>query len=164
MNREQLIKEMITYYNGDPKRIQHFIKVHSLARLIGISEKVNEKTQYILETSAIVHDIGTKAAKEKYGSSNGKRQELEGPSIAEKMLTKLGYSKDIIERVCYLVGHHHTYDEVEGLDYLILLEADFLVNMYEEQMNTNSIKSAFNKIFCTETGQWLCKTMFSIED
>ena len=32
---EKLFLEMIAYYSGDPKRIQHFTKVHSYAKLIG---------------------------------------------------------------------------------------------------------------------------------
>ena len=58
-----------------------------------------------LETAAYVHDIGIKISEEKYNSSAGKYQEIEGPPIAEEMLTKLGYDKDVIERVSYLVGH-----------------------------------------------------------
>lgn len=163
MNTEQLIREMTAFYHGDPKRIQHFVKVHSFARLIGIEEKVSEKTQFILETAAIVHDIGIKAAEEKYGSPSGKYQELEGPRAAETMLTKLDCPKEVTDRVCYLVGHHHTYHGIEGLDYQILVEADFLVNMYEDQMNADSIRSVLKKIFRTETGQWLCRTMFAAE-
>ncbi|MDR1580195.1 MAG: hypothetical protein LBS35_07545 [Synergistaceae bacterium] len=50
------------------------------------------------------------------------------------MLGRLGFSPDITERVVYLVEHHHTYSDVDGPDYQILLEADFLVNMHEEEM------------------------------
>ena len=35
----------------------------------------------------------------------------------------------VTERVAYLIGHHHTYDKIEGMDYQILVEADFLVNI-----------------------------------
>ena len=54
-----------------------------------------------LETAAYVHDIGIKISEEKYNSSAGKYQEIEGPPIAEEMLTKLGYDKNVIERVSY---------------------------------------------------------------
>ena len=77
------------------------------------------------------------------------------------MMLGLGFEKDVIERVSYLVGHHHTYTNVEGDDYRILLEADFLVNMYEENSSDNAIKSAYDKIFVTETGRDICKKMFS---
>ena len=164
MNTEQLIQKMITYYSGDPKRIQHFLKVHSFARLIGTSENIDTRTQYILETAAIIHDIGIKAAEEKYSSSNGKYQEAEGPALAAKMLTELDYANDVIDRVCYLVGHHHRYKEIDGLDYQILVEADFLVNMFEDEMSPEAIISALNKIFRTKTGIWLCETMYQGND
>ena len=125
-----LITEMMKYYTGDPKRIQHFIKVYQFAKMIGELEKLPEEVQHILETAAIVHDIGIKPAEEKYGSCGGKLQEQEGPAAAEEMLQRLGYRPEVIDRVCYLVGHHHTYDHIDGSDYRILVEADFLFNIY----------------------------------
>lgn len=157
-----LLQEMIQYYSGDPKRIQHFIKVHSFAKLIGEIEQLDSTTLQILEIAAIVHDIGIKVAEEKYGRCDGKLQEQEGPALAKDLLTKLSIDKSIIERVCYLVGHHHTYSNVSGMDYQILLEADFLVNLYEDALDAHAIASAYHKIFKTTTGKELCKTMFRI--
>ena len=48
---------MIRYYQGDPKHIQHFVKVHSFSRLIGQGEGLDESTMYTLEAAALVHDI-----------------------------------------------------------------------------------------------------------
>ncbi|HAU87917.1 MAG TPA: phosphohydrolase [Lachnospiraceae bacterium] len=159
---ETLIKEMITYYSGDPKRIQHFIKVHSFAKTIGLLEKLDKQTLYILETAALVHDIGIKLCEQKYGECNGKLQELEGPAVARGLLEDLGYDEDVIERVCFLVAHHHTYDKVDNMDYQILIEADFLVNMYEEKLDKKPIELAFQRIFKTPSGRFLCKQMFDL--
>ena len=52
--------EMIKYYAGDKKRINHFIKVHGYAKAIGEAEELDERTMLILETAAYVHDIGIK--------------------------------------------------------------------------------------------------------
>jgi len=114
-----LSMEMIQHYQGVPRRIQHFLKVHSLARLIGQEEKLDGETQFILEAAALVHDIGIKQAEKKYGKCGGKLQEQEGPSEASKMLKRLGFEAKIIARVCYLVGRHHTYDDISGEDYQI---------------------------------------------
>lgn len=157
-----LITEMMKYYTGDPKRIQHFIKVHQFAKMIGEMEGLSEELQHILETAAIVHDIGIKPAEEKYGSCGGKLQEQEGPAVAEKMLQRLGYEPEVIDRVCYLVGHHHTYDQINGSDYRILVEADFLVNLYEDDVSRDAVKNAYDKIFRTETGRRMCSLMFSV--
>lgn len=53
-----LCSMMIEFYRDDPARIQHFIKVHSFAKLIGEEEHLDEKLLYILEAAAYVHDIG----------------------------------------------------------------------------------------------------------
>lgn len=54
---QELALAMINYDNGDPKRIQHTTKVHAYASLIGIGEGLDEETQFILESAALVHDI-----------------------------------------------------------------------------------------------------------
>lgn len=160
---ETLIKEMICYYSGDPKRIQHFIKVHSFAKTIGLLEKLDKETLYILETAALVHDIGIKLCEEKYGECGGKLQELEGPAVARELLQELGYDEKVMDRVCFLVAHHHTYDKVDRMDYQILIEADYLVNMCEEGLDKESIEVAFRRIFKTPSGRFLCRQMFELE-
>lgn len=163
MNRlDELFLQMISYYSGEPKQIQHFTKVHNFARLIGRQENLDERTQEILEAAAYVHDIGIKPALEKYGSSVGKFQEKEGPEPAGKLLAGLGFDPELIERVCYLVAHHHTYNNMDGLDYQILVEADFLVNLYEKDMTLESIGAACENVFRTKAGTGLCKTMFGL--
>lgn len=159
---EHLIAEMVHYYQGDPKRIQHFMKVHDFSRTIGLLEGLDDNTQFILETAAVVHDIGIHLCEEKYGSCEGRLQEQEGPAIAKAMLEKLGYDSMVIERVCYLVGHHHTYTNIDGIDYQILVEADFLVNLFEDDVPIDAVKVAYNKIFHTESGKGICKNMFGI--
>lgn len=156
----KLILKMIQYYHGDPKRIQHFIKVYEYARLIGQEENLDDTTQFTLETAAIVHDIGIKPAEEKYGSCSGSLQEKEGPAAAKEMLSHLDFPPQIIERVCYLVGHHHTYSHVDGLDYRILIEADFLVNLFEDNLPKENIQTALERVFETKTGRCICQTMF----
>lgn len=157
-----LCKEMISFYRGDPARIQHFMKVRGFAKLIGEEEGLDEKTLYILEAAACVHDIGIRPALEKYGKENGSLQEKEGPAEAEKMMKLLGFDEEVIDRVSFLVGHHHTYTGIEGMDYQILVEADFLVNLYEEQISPEGIESTLERIFKTQTGIKLCKTQFAV--
>ena len=160
---EKLLAAMMEYYSGDPDRIQHFVKVHSFSKWIGQCEKIGEDALKILEVAAIVHDIGIKPAMEKYGSSKGTYQEAEGPPIAEAMLKGLGYPQHVIERVCYLVGHHHTYKNIDGMDYQILVEADFLVNIFENEMSESTIRETLHKIFRTKTGNVYCRLMFDVD-
>ncbi len=159
----QLLMEMIYYYRGDAKRIQHFIKVHSFAKLIGEMEHIEPETMRVLEVAAYVHDIGIRPAETKYGSCNGKLQEQEGPAVAKEMLGRLGFDEKLTERVCYLVGHHHTYTNIDGIDYQILVEADFLVNLYEDNLSRNTAVSVCKKIFKTQSGKHICRVMFDCE-
>ena len=163
-NVPAIIKSMIDYYAGDPKRIQHFIKVYHFAKMIGEMERVDARTQEILEVSALVHDIGIKVSEEKYHSSAGKYQELEGPPVAEKLLAGLGCPPPLISRVCWLVGHHHTYDNIQETDHQILVEADFLVNAYEDGLTESAIRSVLSKIFRTPSGKYLPRTIYLKED
>jgi HD superfamily phosphodiesterase len=155
---------MISYYEGDPKRIAHLTKVHSFARIIGMEEELDEVTLFLLEAAAYTHDIGIKPAEEKYGRCDGKLQEQEGPIVAQSMLSELGIENYLIERICYLIGHHHTYDNIEGMDFQILVEADFLVNLYEDGAGRREIRQAYERIFRTETGKKLCLTMYGESD
>ena len=163
MTRELKLKErMIAYENGSPARIQHFMKVYAFADMIGEAEKLSEEKMEILRAAALVHDIGIRVAEEKYGSCGGKLQEKEGPAIAKKLLSKLGFDTEISDRVQYLIAHHHTYDDINGIDYQILVEADFLVNMMEDNLPKQAVENAYNKIFSTSCGKRICKNMFGL--
>ncbi len=118
--------------------------------------------QQTLELAAILHDIGIHAAEEKYGSSSGKYQEIEGPAPARAILEELGADEKLIDRVCFLIAHHHTYDGIDGLDYQILLEADFLVNAYEDQLKPEAIATFRDKVFRTPSGLQLLKDTYHV--
>lgn len=159
----KLYLEMIKLYSSDAKRIQHFTKVHAYAKLIAEMEQVDNRTLFIIQVAALTHDIGIHLAEEKYNNCSGKYQEQLGPPIAKELLARLGFDKDVSERVQYLIGHHHTYTDIDGIDYQILVEADFLVNLYEDNATTESIENAYKKIFKTSSGKILCREMFGIE-
>ena len=160
----ELMAKMIAYDKGDARRIQHLIKVHDLAAAIGTLEDMEADELFVLEAAAILHDIGIHVSEAKYGSCSGKYQELEGPGEAEKLLHQLGgFTSEQIERIKYLIAHHHTYAEIDGLDYQILVEADFLVNLYEDNVPASAVKSVQEKIFKTGTGLAMLKNMFAID-
>ena len=154
---------MVCYDQGDPKRIHHFLKVYSLAKLIGCQEGLPAAELFILETAAILHDIGIHPSEKKYGFSDGIYQQKEGPAEARKLMeTQGGYSEEQIQRVCYLIAHHHTYTHIQGLDYQILVEADFLVNIYEDEMSEKAVEHVRQNIFKTQTGLNLLEKLYII--
>ena len=153
---------MIKLYRGDAKRIQHFCKVHSYAKLIAETENVDKECLFIIEAAALTHDIGIHFCEEKYGNCNGKLQEKEGPAIAEKLLGELGFDRNVSERVQYLIAHHHTYGNINEMDYQILEEADFLVNNMEQGSSKEAAIKAYQNIFKTSCGKKICREMFGI--
>lgn len=153
---------MLAFDRGDPMRIQHLLKVHRFAQLIARREVPDEHTRFVTECAAIVHDIGIHPAEAKYGRCDGKLQEQEGPAAARALLREAGLAEGDIDRICYLVGHHHTYDAIDGMDYQILVEADFLVNFYEDHLPAEAIRAARDKIFRTAAGKELCALLYNL--
>jgi len=160
MVMEDVIVAMITYNAGDPKRAGHLLKVYAFAKAIGAAEGLDAQTQEILEIAALTHDIGIRNSERKYGSCSGGHQQVEGPPEAENLLKQLGAEQAVIERVCWLIAHHHTYNDIHGLDYQILVEADFLVNAFEEEMDVDAIRSVRNKLFCTQKGTEMLDSLY----
>ncbi|WP_296829076.1 HD domain-containing protein [uncultured Megasphaera sp.] len=159
---EQVIQKAIAYDEGDARRIHHFLKVYAYADTIGRLEGLSEDEQSILQTAAVLHDIGIHKAEEKYGSSSGHFQEIEGPAPARAILEELGAPAHFIDRVTFLIAHHHTYSGVDGADYQILLEADFLVNAYEDQLKPEAIQTFKEKVFRTKAGLELLKHTYGV--
>lgn len=148
-----VMDSMIRYFAGDVRRINHFLKVYALARAIGEKEGLTAHEQKILEIAALTHDIGIKNSEVKYNNSAGHYQEIEGPPEARRMLEALGFDTLTVDRVCWLIAHHHTYGDMRERDHIILVEADFLVNAYEDNMTASSIRSVRDKVFRTKTGK-----------
>lgn len=156
----QLTKEMLEHEKGCPKRINHFLKVNSFAKIIAESENINENQKMILDVATIMHDIGIKISLEKYNSSTGKYQEIEGPQIANKLLQKLDFEPSLIERVCFLIKNHHSYNKIDEIDFQILVEADFLVNIFEDNLDKESVMKIKGKYFKTQTGKELLDKIY----
>ena len=125
-------------------------------------EKADEKTCAVLEAAAVAHDMGVKVAMEIFGESSGQLQEELGPGVAEEFLRRLHCPEDVVQRAAWLVGHHHSYDNIKDLDHQILVEADFLANFYDEKMSTEQIRAAYKEIFKTETGKKLCHDLYGV--
>jgi len=152
--------KMLRFYNGSIHDINHFLKVHAFARLIAEKEGLDKTTQEILEAAAILHDIACPLCREKYGSARGDLQELEGMPMTEEFLAEFGLPEDFIRQVVWLVGHHHTLDNVVSIVHRILLEADYLVNAHEGGHSREMIENAEKEIFRTETGKVLLKSLY----
>lgn len=160
MTISEIAQKMVLYSNGNRHDINHFMKVYAYARTIGQCEGLDRDTQTILEVAAIVHDIACPLCREKYGNTNGKYQELEGPALVREFLADSGLRQDAVDRIAWLVGHHHTLQNIDGPDHQILIEADYLVNADESQYSRENAENTLEKVFRTKTGISLLKAMY----
>jgi uncharacterized protein len=154
-----ITQDMISCFDGDQKRIHHALKVHGFAHILGIREGLSTQEQFCLEAAGYLHDIGIPVCEKKYGSSAGNYQEIEGPPVARPILEAHHVSPDLVERTLYLIGHHHSYGFIDGPDIQLLMEADFLVNMYEDNYSKKQISQAVTNLFKSPSGLDLLELM-----
>lgn len=164
MNVAQIFEKMVAYSDHNLHDIAHLTKVWAYAKTIGELEGLDKDTQFILEVSAIVHDIACPLCRKKYGNTAGVYQEKEGMPLTEAFLSDTGLSQEQIRRCVYLVGHHHTFHDIEGLDYQILVEADFLVNADESNYDKKRRDSFYHNVFKTKAGKRLFQEIYGSED
>ena len=157
MKIAEILKKMITFSNGNIHDIDHLIKVWTYAKTIGELEGLDPETQFVLEVAAITHDIACPLCREKYGNANGKYQEIEGAPLVTEFLSDTG----MISRVAYLVGHHHTLTDIKGMDYQILIEADYIVNASENGYSKENVENFVEKIVKTQSGRELTRAVMS---
>ena len=157
---DRITQKMIEYFGTDVRRINHALKVYGFANCIARREKLSSKEILVVEISAILHDIGIKEAEKKYNKSSGHYQEMEGPAVALDLLSEIKLDKEILDRICFIIGHHHSYQKIDGSDFQILVEADFLVNIDEDELTNNSIESIRKKYFKTQTGISIIESMY----
>ena len=161
MKIAEILKKMIAFSNGNIHDIDHLIKVWTYAKTIGELEALDLETQFILEVAAITHDIACPLCREKYGNANGKYQEIEGAPLVTEFLADTGMTTEEISRVAYLVGHHHTLTNIEGMDYQILIEADYIVNASENGYSKENVENFIEKIVKTASGRELTRSVMS---
>ena len=155
MSVSEIMEKMIAFSDGNIHDIDHLIRVWTYAKTIGELEGLDTETQFVLEIAAITHDIACPYCREKYGNTNGKHQETEGAVMVRDFLADTGVTEEQTERVAFLVGHHHTFSVIDGLDYQILVEADYIANTSENGYSPDNVKNFMAKIMKTESGKRL---------
>lgn len=119
MYKEKAIEEMKDVFKKVPYGIEHTLKVLKNAEDIMDGENISEEEKELISIITILHDIGAIEAQRKHGSMDGTYQEKEGPAIARSILEKIGYDTVKTDRVCFIVGNHHTPSKIDGLDFQI---------------------------------------------
>jgi hypothetical protein len=157
--RENIINDMKVVFGKDLKRINHALSVLKYAEKILAAQGGN---QTVVTAAAILHDIGIHQAEQKYSSSAGIYQEIEGPPIAKAILEKYQLDEKTIEHICKIIANHHSAKDIDTPEFRIIWDADWLVNLAEEFPDATKpqLQAIIEKIFKTEKGHRLAIKLF----
>jgi len=157
--RAKLVRAMQKVFGGDQKRIDHALAVLDYAEQILSSEGGDP---LVVKAAAILHDIGIHEAERKYGSSAGKYQEIEGPAIAREILSKYEMDEAIIEHICKIIANHHSAQDIDTLEFKIIWDADWLVNIPKDfpDMKKDVSQSMIDRVFKTHRGRQIAVELF----
>jgi hypothetical protein len=157
---DRLIEDMQGVFGDDRRRIDHALAVLGYANEIQAAEGGDAQ---VVQAAAILHDIGIHEAERKYGSPAGRYQEIEGPPIAEGILRSRGFDEQRIARVCRIIANHHSARNIDTLEFRVLWDADWLVNLPEVfEKNVDADRRArIDKIFKTNTGRRIALRLFT---
>jgi putative nucleotidyltransferase with HDIG domain len=149
---DQLVAAVKAEFDADQKRITHALRVLNQAEELLRQEGGDPR---VVVAAALLHDIGIQEAERKHGSSAARFQELEGPPIARRILKGLGVDPETIEHVCRIVGSHHSRGLVDTIEFRVVWDADWIVNISEEPeaYDRGRIDSLAANLFRTAAGK-----------
>lgn len=157
--RDKLIDDMKAVFSGDQKRVEHALAVLDYSEQI---QAVEGGDPLIIRGAAILHDIGIIKSERKYNSSAGKYQEIEGPPIARKILKKYDLDEAAIEHICKIIANHHSAKDIDTLEFRIIWDADWLVNIPADftEIGNEKLKHLIDKVFKTTKGNQIAREAF----
>lgn len=158
---ERYWEKVTKIFQDDLTMLEHTKRVFAYVQQIVDGISLPEKERKVAEIAAIFHDVGIKEAERKYGSREGHYQHLEGPPIARRIMEEEREEKDVLERVLFIVGHHHDFSAIDGDDFQVLVEADILVNVLEGNIQRDVFRALLNKVFITEVGKRMAQEILA---
>ncbi len=150
--------EMKKLFGEDHRRIDHALSVLEYAETIRLTEG---GSAIVVRAAALLHDIGIHEAERKHGSAAGRYQEIEGPPIARSILKGLGLSSEDVEHICRIVGSHHSGGDIDTLEFRIIWDADWLVNIPDEHSDKSreELADLIRRVFRTPRGKKLAQAL-----
>jgi len=127
----KVTKILVEYFKNDYRRITHALDVLKYSEKL--IENIDEYDYDIVISVALLHDVGIKKSEEVLGYNNGNTQEQYGPSIAKELLNNIGLDSDKINKICEIIGNHHSKSRYDYVELKILKEADQMVNKREQR-------------------------------
>ena len=157
--KDKITKKMMAYFGYNSNHINHAYRVLYYAEEISVIEK---GVVDVVVSSALLHDIGIPNCEKKYKSIEGRLQEIEGPPVAREILESLHMDEEIIKEVCEIIGCHHSPDEIDTVNFKIMWDADWLVNLPDVYDVKDSLKlqEIISKTFMTKAGLKIAKELY----
>lgn len=155
-----VIAEMKAVFGDDQRRIDHALAVLDYAKAILATEPAADETTVV--AAAVLHDIGIHAAEARHNSNAGHWQEIEGPPIAGPILARLGLDPARIDHVLKIIANHHSARDIDTVEFRILWDSDWLVNIPDEYDVTDRTRMAtlVDKVFKTQGGRAKAAELF----
>jgi len=155
----KLIEALKGEFSGDQKRISHALRVLDCAENLLRREGGDPR---IVVAAALLHDIGIREAERKHGSAAPAYQEAEGPPIAGRILQDIGFDEAAIRHVCRIVGSHHSGRDVDTVEFRIVWDADWTVNLPEEfsELDAAALAELVDRTFRTTAGKERARELF----
>ena len=157
--RDLLIAAMKEIFEQDTRRIDHAMQVLGFAEEILNTEPANRE---VVVAAAILHDIGIPAAERKHQSAAGHLQEIEGPPIARDIMCKLQLDDELVDHVCRIIANHHSARDIDTVEFRIIWDADWLVNLpyVYRNLTPSQTERKIELIFKTVAGARLARERY----
>ena len=136
---------MKQYYRGDMDKVQHFVRVYTLAKSIGELEHLNDEEQFDLELAAVVHNV-----------------EGDRIPVVRDILRECGVTEAAAMKVCHMVENTENYEHIGTLDHQILIEAKLIVDFKEKNTPEKEIIRKAEDLFLTNMGKLFLKRAFHL--
>ncbi len=137
--------KMKQYHHGDIAKVQHFVRVYTLAKSIGELEKLSEEEQLDVELAALTHSV-----------------EGDRVPVVRDILRGCGLDDAVSMHVCHIVENQENYEHIGTLDHQILIEAKLIVSFKEHNTPEKEIIRKAEDIFLTNTGKLFLKRAFHL--
>ena len=122
------------------------------------SKKIVNDREQIMKNARIESESIIQQAEEKARNLTSEQEIVRrSQQYAAEIVTKAQ-----VDRVAYLVSHHHTLTDIDGIDYQILIEADYIVNAAESEYSKENIKGFIHKVMKTNSGSMLARQIFCV--
>ena len=157
---DKLVAGMKRVFGPDRKRIDHAMKVLDFAEQIQLAEGGDP---LVVKAAAILHDIGILQAQDKYGPAYEKYHAQEGPPIAKEILSKFEINSKSVEHICQIIVDHHSAGNIDTIEFRIVWDADWLVNIAEILKNAEKKSSVeiLDQTFKTNKGREIAAELYS---